>query len=115
MVQFLFPSVRKPMVSLNFDFSVPTTPTGRVPCARRVSRSRVSVWRVASNISKKQTANKFLVSVAVGVVFHESNLLVIKYIDLCEFSILDSPENAENQDFDSILDSLNRDVPSRFS
>ena len=43
---------------------------------------------------------------------HESILLVIKSIHLSESLILDSPENAENRDFETILDSLNRDVPS---
>ena len=41
---------------------------------------------------------------------HESIILVTKSINLCESSILNSPENAENRDFESILNSLNRET-----
>ena len=54
-----------------------------------------------------------MVHLKIGILnqfsIHESILLVIKFAHFVESSIHDSSENAENRDFESILDSLNRE------
>ena len=56
---------------------------------------------------------QFMVHLKIGILnrfsIHESILLVIKFAHFGESSIHDSPKNPENRDFESILDSLNRE------